>query len=61
MIFETADEIKSSGVLHVKTLYADVQGRSLLDVGHFQIQSLYQLIGDTAGIILSGYTLKKIK
>jgi hypothetical protein len=61
VIFEMADEIKSSGVLIVKSLQADVQGHSLLDAGHFQIQSLQQTIGDTAGIILSGYTLKKLK
>jgi hypothetical protein len=61
VIFEMADEIKSTGVLQVKTLYADLKGRSLLDVGHFQIQSLHAMIGDTAGIILSGYTLKKIR
>ena len=57
VIFEMADEIKSSGTMHLQSLYADIQGHSLLDVGHFRIQSLHQIIGDTSGIILSGYTL----
>ncbi|HEV7424230.1 MAG TPA: hypothetical protein VGO21_03510 [Candidatus Paceibacterota bacterium] len=61
VIFEMADEIKSSGTMHLKALYADVQGHSLLDVGHFRIQSLHQSIGDTSGIILSGYTLGQMK
>jgi hypothetical protein len=61
VIFEMAEDIKSSGTMQVNTLYADVQGQSLLDVGHFRIGSIHQSIGDTAGIILSGYTLNKMK
>lgn len=61
VIFEMADDIKSSGAMSLKTLYANVQNRSLLDVGHFRIQSLHQTIGDTSGIILSGYTLGLMK
>jgi hypothetical protein len=56
-----ADEIKSSGAMHVHTLYADVQGQSLLDVGHFRIGDFHKSVSDEAGIILSGYTLNKIK
>ena len=61
VIFEMADDIKSSGAMNLKTLCADVQNRSLLDVGHFRIQNLHQTIGDTSGIILSGYTLGLLK
>ncbi len=61
VIFEMAEDIKSSGAMHLKALYAEVQGRSLLDVGHFRIQSLHQVIGDTSGIILSGYTLGQMR
>lgn len=61
VIFEMADELKSSSTMHLNTLYANVQGHSLLDVGHFRIKSLHQTIGDTAGIILSGYTLSQMK
>ena len=61
VIFEMADDIKSSGAMNLKTLYANVQNRSLLDVGHFRIQSLNKIIGDTSGIILSGYTLGQMK
>jgi hypothetical protein len=61
VIFEMADDIQSSGAMNLKSLSADVQNRSLLDVGHFRIQSLHQTIGDTSGIILSGYTLGLMK
>lgn len=61
VIFEMADEIRSSGTMHLRSLYANVQGHSLLDVGHFRIQSLNKVIGDTSGIILSGYTLGQMK
>ena len=47
--------------MHVHTLYADVQGQSLLDVGHFRIGDFHKSVSDEAGIILSGYTLNKIK
>jgi hypothetical protein len=60
-VFEMADEIRSSGTMHIRSLEARLQGHSLLDVGHFQIQSLHQTISDTAAIILSGYTLKQMK
>jgi hypothetical protein len=61
VIFEMADDIKSSGAMNLRALYADVQNRSLLDVGHFRIQNLHKTIGDTSGIILSGYTLGLLK
>jgi hypothetical protein len=61
VVFEMSEELKTSGTMHLKTLYAEVQGHSLLDVGHFQIKSIHQTIGDTAGIILSGYSLKQMK
>jgi hypothetical protein len=61
VIFEMADDIKSSGAMNLRALYTDVQNRSLLDVGHFRIQNLHQTIGDTSGIILSGYTLALLK
>jgi hypothetical protein len=61
VVFEMEEDIKSSGTMHVNTLYADVRGYSILDIGHFQIGSLHQTIGDTAAIVLSGYTLRQIK
>ncbi len=61
VVFEMADEIKSSGTMQLKTLIADVHGHSILDVGHFRIQTVQQTIGDTAGIVHSGYTLRMMK
>jgi hypothetical protein len=61
LTFEMADEIKSSGTMHLNALDARVDGHSLLDVGHFQIQSIRRSIGDTAAIILSGASLKQMK
>ncbi|HEX8279528.1 MAG TPA: hypothetical protein VF540_12575 [Segetibacter sp.] len=56
-----AEKISSRETLTVKTLEASVQGVSLLDVGHFQINSLKLNIADTSGIILSGGTLRNFK
>ncbi len=61
VIFEMADEIKSSGTMQLRTLIADVHGHSILDVGHFRIQTVQQTIGDTAGIVHSGFTLRMMK
>jgi hypothetical protein len=59
--FEMSEDIKSSGVMYTKALYAQVHGYSILDVGHFQMQSLHSDVDDTAAIILSGSSLKQIK
>ncbi len=58
--FEMSEDIKSSGIMHSKAFYARVQGYSLLDVGHFQIQSFHPFVEDSSAIILSGQTLKAI-
>ena len=56
--FEMAEDMQGPGIMYAKVLDAQVQAYSLLDIGHFRIQNLHQTIGDTAAIILSGYTLK---
>jgi hypothetical protein len=58
--FEMSEDVSKYGILHAKALYARVYGSSLLDVGHFQIESLHQEISDSAAIILSGCGLKLI-
>ena len=52
---------KSWETMYVKTVDANVQGVSLLDVGHAQIDNLRLNISDTSGIILSGGSLRKFK
>jgi hypothetical protein len=59
--FEMSEELKGSGIMHAKWIDARLQNRSLLDVGHFQIENMRQSVGDSAGIILSGSTLRTLK
>lgn len=47
--------------LYVKAVDASIQGVSLLDLGHAQINALHLNISDTSGIILSGGSLGKFK
>ncbi|HEY2350655.1 MAG TPA: hypothetical protein VGH64_16665 [Puia sp.] len=59
--FEMAEDIPGSAVMHAKTIYADVKGNSLLDIGHFQTERLHHFIGDSAAVILSGSALHLFK
>ena len=54
-------QIKSNEAMTLQSLVANVQGNSLLDIGHAQIKSLQLNIADSSGIILSGGALKKVK
>ena len=56
-----AQEIKSKEAMSIQSVNANVQGYSLLDLGHAQIQNLELQIADSSAIILSGGALKKIK
>jgi hypothetical protein len=53
-------EIKSDEAMAIYSLNAKVQGYSILDVCHAQIQSLQLNIADSSAIILSGGTVKKM-
>jgi hypothetical protein len=53
--------IESPEAMSIKTVKADVQGYSLLDLGHAQIDSLQLKIADSSAIIISGGALKKFK
>ena len=53
-------DIKSDEAMDINWLNADIQGYSILDVGHAQIQSLQLRIADSSAIILSGGALKKV-
>jgi len=54
-------EIKSKEAMTIQSVNARVQGYSLLDLGHAQIQSLQLQIADSSAIVLSGGALKKVK
>ncbi len=56
----TPGEIKSNEAMNIQSVNANLQGYTLLDVGHAQINSLQLHIADSSGIILSGNALKKI-
>ncbi|HEY2647559.1 MAG TPA: hypothetical protein VGI38_00115 [Puia sp.] len=59
--FEMTEDISGSAVMHAKTIYADVKGNSILDLGHFQTERLHHFIGDSAAVILSGSALHLLK
>jgi hypothetical protein len=50
---------KSNEAMTIRSVDADLQGYSILDVGHAQIQDLKLAITDTSAIILSGQALRK--
>ena len=54
-------QIESPEAMSIKSVKADVQGYSLLDLGHAQIDSLQLKIADSSAIIISGGALKKFK
>jgi len=60
-VFAGNETIKNKESINVRSLSADIQGLSLLDIGHAQITSLQLNIADGSGIILSGGALKKLK
>ena|SRR6185312_14293109 len=54
-------QIESPEAMSIKSVKADIQGYSLLDLGHAQIDSLQLKIADSSAIIISGGALKKFK
>src|SRR6185503_18325556 len=55
------NDIKSDEAMSIHSVNAKVQGYSILDLGHAQIDSLKLAIADSSAIILSGGSLKKIR
>jgi len=51
---------KSKETMFVGSVTAAIQGNSLLDIGHAQINNLQLKVADSSGVILSGGALKKI-
>jgi len=60
-IFPEQDQSTSWETMYMKAVDADLQGLSILDLGHAQISSLKLKISDTSAIILSGGSLGKFK
>jgi hypothetical protein len=61
VVFEMDPHIKGSESFHVRSVYADIQGFSILDIGHAQIDSLNLSVSDSSGVLLSGGAMKKNK
>jgi len=59
--FASTQQINSNEAMTIQSVRANVQGNSLLDIGHAQIQSLQLHIADSSAIILSGGALSKIR
>jgi hypothetical protein len=57
----STQQINSNEEMAINSVSANLQGYTLLDLGHAQIQSLQLHIADSSAIILSGGALKKIK
>ena len=56
-----SNQIESPEAMSIKSVKANIQGYSLLDLGHAQIDSLQLSIADSSAIIISGGALKKFK
>ena len=55
-----SESIKSDEAMTINSVKANLDGNSILDIGHAQIQSLQLKIADSSAIILSGGALKKL-
>ena len=56
-----AGKSQSNEAMTIQSVNANLEGHTLLDIGHAQIQSLKLNIADTSGIILSGGTLQTFR
>ncbi len=56
-----SSDIKSDEAMNISWINANLQGNSILDVGHAQIQFLQLNIADSSAIILSGGALRKLE
>lgn len=58
VLFEMNPELKGSPSMQAQTVNAQIQGVSILDIGHMQVNKPFLTIADTSAIILSGKTYK---
>jgi hypothetical protein len=59
--FSASIQINSKEAMSINSVKAELQGYTLLDLGHAQIDSLQLKIADSSAIILSGGGLRKYK
>ena len=53
--------ITNKEAMTLRSLVANIQGMSLLDIGHAQINTMKLAIADSSAIILSGSSLEKLR
>ncbi len=61
VLSQLPQERKYWSSFHVVSLHADLQGASILDIGHAQIDSLQLAVSDTSAILLSGGTMRRAR
>ncbi len=57
--FEMSPDAKGTENFYIHSVTADIQGASFVDIGRAQIDSLHLNISDSAGVLLSGGTMRK--
>ncbi|MDB5014094.1 MAG: hypothetical protein JWQ25_2296 [Daejeonella sp.] len=58
VIFEMNPNLKQSPTIKVKKVAVKMQGVSLLDMGHMNVDNLQLDVSESSAVILSGYNLK---
>lgn len=56
---EMSPEYLTTESFHIKSVSANMEGYSILDIGHAQVDALKLNVADSSAILLSGGTLKK--
>ena len=59
VVFEMSPEYKKTESFHIKYVNAKIEGYSILDIGHAQVDSLKLTVADSSAVLLSGGTMKK--
>ncbi|WP_316635953.1 DUF2807 domain-containing protein [uncultured Flavobacterium sp.] len=58
VIFEMNPDLKQSPIIKVKNVAVKIQGVSLLDIGHMNVDNLQLDVTESSAVILSGHNLK---
>lgn len=58
VIFEMNPELKQAATINAKKVTVKMQGVTLLDIGHMNIDDLQMNVSESSAVILSGHSLK---
>lgn len=59
IVFEMSPDYLTTESFHIKSVTANMEGYSILDIGHAQVDALKLNVADSSAVLLSGGTLKK--